>query len=156
MRGREIMKTGRDLIIFDLDGTLALDAHRVPFLRQTPKDWASYFDLCHLDTPNSALVSTYRALLADGHFVEIWTGRAGEYWEKTEFWIKTHLGPVPDRLRMRPIGERLDDNELKRRWLHETRSVGDQVVLVFEDRRRVVEMWREEGVLCAQVAEGNF
>jgi phosphoserine phosphatase len=150
------MKTGRDLIIFDLDGTLALDYHRASFLRQTPKDWTSYFALCHLDFPNHPLVSTYRALLADGHFVEIWTGRAGEYRAQTEEWIKSHLGPVPDRLRMRPVGDRMDDNELKRSWLAEARSAGDQVVLVFEDRRRVVEMWREEGVLCAQVAEGNF
>jgi len=146
----------RNIIVFDLDGTLALDDHRAHNLEKRPKDWESYFALCHLDAPNSPLIDTYRALLGDGHFVEIWTGRAGEYRAKTEEWIKTHLGPVPDRLRMRPPGDRTDDNEMKKSWLYEARASGDQVILVFEDRQRVVKMWRDEGVLCAQVADGNF
>lgn len=30
------------------------------------------------------------------------------------------------------------------------------VQMVFEDRARVVDMWRKRGVLCAQVAPGDF
>jgi len=28
--------------------------------------------------------------------------------------------------------------------------------VVFDDRDRVVKMWRENGIRCFQVAEGNF
>jgi hypothetical protein len=156
MIGRELLKRGRDIIVFDLDGTLADGTHREHHLHKRPKDWETYFALCHLDAPCGPLVDTYRALLGDGHFVEIWTGRIAETRVATEEWIKANLGPTPDRLRMRPVGDRTDDNELKRLWLAEARAAGDQVILVFEDRRRVVEMWRAEGIVCAQVAEGDF
>ena len=31
-----------------------------------------------------------------------------------------------------------------------------RLVAVFEDRKRVVDMWRENGVTCYQVAPGDF
>jgi hypothetical protein len=32
----------------------------------------------------------------------------------------------------------------------------DDVVAVFDDRDKVVNMWRENGLTCMQVAYGNF
>ena len=31
-----------------------------------------------------------------------------------------------------------------------------RLVMVFDDRDRVVNMWRRNGVVCAQVAPGDF
>ena len=30
------------------------------------------------------------------------------------------------------------------------------IICVFDDRNKVVDMWREEGFLCCQVADGDF
>lgn len=145
-------------IIFDLDGTLALDTHRVPHLREGKKDWEKYFSLCEGDAPNHPIIETLN-LLWIGYDIQIWTGRAGEYETQTRRWLDKFIPDMnlkPDRLRMRPPGDRTDDFELKRRWLHELRQQGHEVLLVFEDRKRVVDMWRSEGVVCCQVAPGDF
>jgi hypothetical protein len=57
---------------------------------------------------------------------------------------------------MRPEGERREDCEVKRELLAQIRADGYNPVMVFEDRDRVVAMWREEGLRCLQVAPGNF
>jgi hypothetical protein len=33
---------------------------------------------------------------------------------------------------------------------------GFRPIMAFDDRNQVVEMWRQRGVPCAQVADGNF
>lgn len=73
---------------------------------------------------------------------------------ETLAWLARHgidLDDVP--LRMRLVGDHRPDTELKAGWLAEVRSKPD---LVFEDRSSVVEMWRSHGIICAQVAPGNF
>lgn len=111
-----------------------------------------------------------------GHRVEIWSGRGeGEgasVRRKTLAWLRRHAGisvrnlgdgkEAPpwgfeiERLLMRAHSDHTPDHELKRRWLHEVRSLESTVDVVFDDRDRVVAMWREEGVPCFQVAPGAF
>lgn len=145
------------IIVFDLDGTLALDTHRSHHLMGENKNWKLYFDLCESDPPNAPIVQMYDNLIgAPEARVEIWTGRVDSHEVPTIRWIEDHLIYPPDRLRMRSADDRTDDDQMKRAWLNEAREVGDEVILAFEDRQRVVDMWREEGVVCAQVAEGDF
>jgi len=59
-------------------------------------------------------------------------------------------------LRMRQPHDYRPDHELKREWLKQARAQGEWPNLVFEDRDRVVEMWRKEGIICCQVAPGDF
>ena len=47
-------------------------------------------------------------------------------------------------------------DSIKRGWLHEARAQNRVSHLVFDARRRVVHMWRHEGVRCCQVAPGDF
>jgi hypothetical protein len=54
-----------------------------------------------------------------------------------------------------------NDAVLKERWLNQLvdlRLGGNitQIKGVFDDRNQVVKMWREKGLTCFQVAEGNF
>lgn len=144
------------LVIFDLDGTLADDSHRSHLLRENPKRWNEYFALCHLDAPKPEVVELAKTL-SETYSVVIWSGRSESVRSPTLQWAAVHLADVfVDEIRLRPVEDRTDDNELKRRWLAEHRAAGGQVLCVFEDRARVVEMWRAEGVLCCQVAKGDF
>ena len=49
----------------------------------------------------------------------------------------------------------MPDEKLKLQWLNEM-DWKDDVVAVFDDRDKVVNMWRENGLTCMQVAYGNF
>ncbi len=145
------------IIVFDLDGTLALDDHRVHHLRGQEKNWDAYFAACPADAPNKPIIQIYDNLIGSpGARVEIWTGRIDQYLEATLQWIEDNCLHAPDFLQMRRADDRTQDTELKRMWLSTARAQGNEVILAFEDRKRVVDMWRSEGVVCAQVAPGDF
>lgn len=151
----------RPLYIFDLDGTLALCEHRQHLVRQKHPDWNAFFDACVDDTPNLPVVYTMHklSLMAD---VEIWSGRSARVRPQTERWLRDHsvvinLETNVTRLRMRDEGDFKPDELLKYEWLmslsdHDRR----RLVAVFDDRDKVVQMWRENGVSCFQVANGGF
>jgi len=144
-------------IIFDLDGTLALDHARAVHLKKDPKDWDSYFSLAASDLPHGPIHSIFHALWANGAEIEVWTGRIESLREITLAWCEEHGLPIDsEMLRMRPTGSRQEDTEMKREWLLAERALGNEVILAFEDRQRVVNMWRAEGVVCCQVAPGDF
>lgn len=140
-------------VVFDLDGTLALTEHREHFLKADPKDWRGFYAACDGDKPCFPIVQAAMAFLCDGHRVEIWSGRSDEVAEKTEAWLREHgLGLLP--LRMRPASDHQPDTSLKAAWLE--RCGDHRPDLVFEDRTSMVGMWRSHGIVCAQVAPGDF
>jgi len=57
---------------------------------------------------------------------------------------------------MRPDDDRRPDDEIKAEILGRMRETGLQPLMAFDDRDKVVAMWRANGVPCAQVAEGAF
>ena len=84
--------------------------------------------------------------------VEFWTGRDEKYRKLTEDWIAQHLNYVDVSLRMRPLGDRRPDWEVKREMI----KLHGKPDIVFEDRSQVVKMWREEGIRCLQVCDGDY
>ncbi len=136
--------------VFDLDGTLANTDHRAHLV--AAKDWRGYFAACDLDPPHAHVIAVAHALINAGHRVEIWSGRSDEVRDKTEAWLAEHgLGGIP--LRMRQAGDYTPDEVLKRQWLIDADRIPD---MIFDDRAKVVRMWRAMGVPCAQVAPGEF
>ena len=49
----------------------------------------------------------------------------------------------------------MDDRKLKLQWLDEM-EWKDDVICVYDDRQKVVDMWREIGLTCMQVAPGEW
>lgn len=153
--------THRPLYIFDLDGTLADITHRLHFIQKTPKDWDGFFAACWNDTPIFRVVQTMRHLMQSGADTWVWSGRDELAIDATRDWLTLHATagfPVNSRaLRLRPHGDHRDDAVLKKEWLYKMRPEDRaRLVAVFEDRKRVVDMWREDGVTCYQVAPGDF
>jgi hypothetical protein len=148
------MSTRSMFVVFDLDGTLALNEHRQHFVDRPvgQKDWKGFFAACDRDRLFWQVARVLQVLDATGNHVEIWSGRSGEVIDKTRAWLAQHgLAHVP--FRCRDEGDHTPDHELKKSWLDASSTKPD---LVFEDRASVVSMWRENGIACAQVAEGNF
>lgn len=149
------------LIVFDLDGTLALIEHRRHLVAGRQKDWRSFFAACVRDEPHKAVILAFHAHLPV-HEVHIWSGRSDEVRPETEAWLARYLeldDPkhfFRERLRMRRKGDFTADDKLKKSWLDEVRASGRDVDLVYDDRQKVVDMWRANDVPCFQVAPGDF
>lgn len=133
-------------ILVDLDGTLALMDGRSPF------EWHRVGE----DRPNLPVILTVRALAATGVAVVYLSGRDGSCRDATEAWLAAHVG-VPGPLHMRASGDTRKDAIVKRELFHTHVESQHQVLFVIDDRRQVVEMWRDElGLTCFQVAPGEF
>jgi hypothetical protein len=85
--------------------------------------------------------------------VVIFSGRSDEVRQETEDWLNKHQVPY-NLLLMRKAGDFTADEELKRAWLAQFPK--EQILCIFDDRNKVVKMWRDEGVPCFQVADGDF
>jgi phosphoglycolate phosphatase-like HAD superfamily hydrolase len=149
-------------VIFDLDGTLALiDKRRVLSARPDGKiNWQIFFDPknIELDEPNWPVIEMFKAMKSLGHRVIIFSGRDSINKEATQAWLDKY-GIQPDILRMRPQGSFTPDDKLKKDWLYQLPEVGialEDILCIFDDRDKVVKMWRENGISCFQVAEGSF
>ena len=146
-------ENSKDVLIFDLDGTLALCDHRRHFVEGKDKDWNAFYEACDEDLPNKHLISILKSFESK-YQIAILSGRSSQVREKTERWLKEHE-IFPDILLMRSADDYTPDDVLKKSWLDQYFNK-EKVVAVFDDRKKVVDMWRREGLLCLQVAEGNF
>lgn len=147
-------------IIFDIDGTLADCSHRRYYIEKPNNDWGAFYAGMAKDTPTylATLLSTGVFNFALPIFV---TGRPEEYRYTTEQWLLAYTrirfpGNKPPILLMRPDGDYTPDDDLKRRIYIDQIKPHFDIQLVFDDRNKVVKMWRSLGLECWQVAEGNF
>lgn len=132
-------------IICDLDGTLAWLNGRSPFAYQQ----------CNTDLLNEAVFKILQQFW-DTHKIFIITGRSEICRTETEEWLKRH-GVKYHQLFMKPQGqERRKDVETKREIFEAHLRNRYNVDFALDDRNRVVEMWRQLGIICLQVADGNF
>ena len=70
-----------DVVIFDIDGTLVDETHRKE--HRDNKDWDTYFDLCHLDTPIQHMVDLVKDYKDKGYEIWLMSGRYVSCEEKT-------------------------------------------------------------------------
>lgn len=134
-------------IIVDIDGTLALKSNRSPF------DWHRVGE----DTPNLSVVNLVKEIAQSGFHKEIiiFSGRDSICKSQTEEWLCQHEIPY-HQLYMRPNGNCEKDSVIKSRLFDEHVRGKYNVEFVLDDRDQVVEMWRSIGLVCFQVAYGDF
>ena len=73
--------------------------------------------------------------------------------EHRRHWLDKFKVPF-QLLKMRPADDFTPDEKLKRQWIAEYDLAN--ILCVFDDRKKVVDMWRELGLTCFQVAPGDF
>lgn len=146
-------------VIFDLDGTLALiEKRRQLATKDNGKlDWNIFFLPANigLDEPNVPVIKTFQAMKDAGFNVGIFSGRDSISRKETESWLAEN-GIRPDFLYMRPQGSFMKDDILKKKWLDQLLADGKNVMCAFDDRDKVVKMWRDNGISCFQVNYGDF
>lgn len=148
-----------DTIIFDIDGTLADLSHRLKWVSGEVKDWERFYqDVCgdEVIVPIAQLFALYASSLPSSSKLICITGRPERTRSATLKWFREKIGPEPDAIYMRKDHDFRPDVEIKREWVEKLREEGHNIILAFEDRDRVVKMYRDLGIQCCQVAEGAY
>lgn len=154
-------------VLVDLDGTVCNVAHRLHLAQA--KEWDDFHALLMDDEPVAEIVELLRMIefaASVGWPVEILavTGR-GEQWRGLTFdWFTKHSIPI-DEVLMRPTDDYTPDGELKIRLIEQyfaerygpgQAAATNRVLFAIEDRDRVVEAYRNYGIKCWQVAQGEY
>ena len=141
------------IIIVDIDGTVSRVGDRLKYILQEKKDWTSFYDSCFEDKPIQDVITMLHCLQHHFEFV-FCTGRRESVREKTEQWLENYK--LFGRVLMRKNGDTRHDTITKPELLEENGISLSQIHFVLEDRNSMVKKWRELGLTCLQVADGDF
>jgi phosphoglycolate phosphatase-like HAD superfamily hydrolase len=145
----------RKNIIFDVDGTIADVEHRRHFVSEG-SDWNAFREATVDDTPVQWVCDIAKRFIAQGESVAFFSARNESEREITEKQISEWIGDDHSGLFLRPNGDFRPDDEFKSDLATRFEQIGGKIDLVFDDRNKVVEMWRQRGTTVVQVADGDF
>lgn len=165
-------------VVFDIDGTLANAEHRLHFIKDTAyfvgdplkPNWDAFLSTEQMmsDAPIPQTWAIMEGLISEGARIIFITGRPERERASTWEWLTEEdcecrhypsrylIANTSNRLYMRSDGDRRPSSVTKEECLMRARKDGLNPTLVFEDRKDDTEMWRRNGLLCCQVAEGNY
>jgi len=141
--------------IFDIDGTLADGSSRQHYLDKTPHNWDGWYSEVIRDKLYLDVAKFVDYGISRGIRIILCTGRDERCRADTEQWLRDYEIKY-DILYMRTHKDFRNDEIIKKEMLDDMRSRGYNPTMAFEDRDRVVKMWRENGIRCMQVAPGDF
>jgi len=127
-----------DCIIVDVDGTLAYKCDRDIF------DYSKVID----DIPNKGLIDILQIMrIAESVCpkIIILSGREDSSRQHTKSWFNKNEIPF-DYLFMRKTGDHRDDTIVKKELYEEHIKGKYNVIGVFDDRPKVIRMWKEQGL----------
>lgn len=157
-------------VIFDIDGTVADGRHRQPFIQpesglNKDKDWKSYKASAHLDPRWDGMHFVYQAVwyarqnsLITSQYDEgskgysprldilFVSGREQTEEQITKEWLGENQFFDYTDLFMRPKGDYRADDIIKEEILDQHILPHWDVICVFDDRPRVVRMWKSRGL----------
>lgn len=171
-------------ILCDIDGTLAEIEHRRHYVKekcercggdgrdgkQCPnedvgvrherKDWQNFYAEMDGDSLREEVYADVEATLAasreQGHktYLILFSARPANYRKQTESWLERMGVDDYTTLIMRRAGDSREDSLVKRELLHKYFKDKSKIIKVFDDRPRVVRMWRDEGLAVVDVGDG--
>ncbi len=145
----------KEVIIVDMDGTLTNCEHRLHYIESEDKDWTSFHDNMHLDKVNQWCRRIIESFDAQGVGAVIVTGRAKSYHLKTCEWLDKNNIPYLE-LYMRSDEDQREDAQIKKDIFLQSVSKKWKPIFVLDDRKSVVQMWRDLGLICLQPDWGDF
>lgn len=155
---------GTEFTICDIDGTLADLSHRMYFLYddieklipKQKKDWGGFFRASDQDRFRSDVWAMVKEASPEGNIILV-SARPEDYRNQTTTWLLTHdiiEGLDYKTLIMRKSGDRRDDDIVKKEILDRYFRLY-KIRKVFDDRPRVIRMWRENGLDVVDVGSGR-
>ena len=154
------------LVVFDLDGTIADVRHRMHHIKPNPshdpvtgKRVPRRYDLFHAACGQDGVIHPVAQIYED--FVRnpdvtviVLSGRDHSEYDKTVYWFQTRGLLLPDELILKQGDQMVPDTEQKARIADELEAkYGRKISMVFDDRDRVVKMWKERGTFVFNVEQ---
>jgi len=135
-----------NIILFDIDNTLANMDHRAHYLQREHVDWVEFEQQAIYDPPIIETIMAAQAYKAVGKQVWCWTGRTERIRSLTETWLLNHGVPF-SQLLMKPVGNEEPTELTKLNWLNNAPVPRDRVICAYDDDPRVIQVLREKGGL---------
>ena len=146
------LKDKNPCFVFDLDGTLCDVSHRRQWVATQPKNWDAWNAGISEDKPNMPVLEVLHRL-SNVYDIVLVSGRGSEYRQPTIDWLRKHGVHFSD-LYMRTEGDFRPDDEVKSELADQVEK-DYRIVGVFDDRKRVVDMWIKRGIFVFDVAQGG-
>lgn len=146
-------------IIIDIDGTLSDPEHRLELIRdRDPPQWDAFYDAAENDPALNVLCDLVQQLMGEANRIVFVTGRVERIRKPTDKWLCHHLDCVTTDylMMMRRDGDHRKDDIVKAEMLMSLRQLGFNPVMAIEDRARIAEMYRTEGLVVLQCAKGDY
>lgn len=148
------------VVVFDLDGTLADDSHRLHYIEDSQgaallhPDWRFYYKALSEDTPRWPIVKLMHGIVPAYMEcrAEIWTGRSEQYRERTEAWLYKHKIRY-SALRMRADWDKSSNVQVKA-LMYERAAVKPK--LIVDDNLKVIEYFQGLGVMTLAAGTKYF
>lgn len=152
-------KPGKNIVLCDIDGTLADIKHRLHFVKDNPekKDWKSFFDAMWDDTPRLETIDKLMQYEEKGHPIILISARPEDYREVTEAWLEARVFKGYEAhltLFMRKSGDKRPDTDVKQEIYDKYFKDKYPIEVVFDDRPSIIRMWRSNGVNVEDVGAG--
>jgi predicted kinase len=132
-------------VIFDMDGTLS-DMVGI----RKPYEWKK----CIHDKPRKDIINMLN-MYSEENYIIILSGRDSICRPETEAWLDMYNVKY-DYLFMRDVGDNRSDPIIKEEIFNREIEPYYDVMFVVDDRQRMVNHWRNMGVQCLQVQNGDF
>ena len=135
---RELECMPSQIVVVDIDGTIADASHRQHYLNQTPKRWKGFMSACVDDTPISETVEWIDSLPEDVG-VALQTGRWPQQKELTIQWLHEH------RIRWDLLISRSYHDkyvpvvDYKTSGISELLEYGYEIMLVLDDDPKIIQ-----------------
>lgn len=142
-----------ELVIFDIDGTLADVSERVHHIKGKPRNWNAFNEGMAKDKAIHSMLRLCNILFASGLYIVLCSGRSEKNRPETIEWLNRQ-GIQFHELLLRREEDYRPDAVVKRELIQSLDK--NNILFVVEDRSRVVEMWRSEGLTCLQCAPGEY
>lgn len=143
------------LIVFDIDGTLANIEHRRCYVATKPRNWKAFNAAIPHDSPYEDMIYMVNLFGETNHTIILCSGRSEEERTMTEEQMNK-FGVCYNKLYMRPAKDYRDDSIIKTELLQQIRQEFGEPYLWFDDRQRVVDAIRAQGIRVLQVMPGDF
>tara|TARA_A100001015_G_C14978441_1_gene708358 strand:- start:211 stop:648 length:438 start_codon:yes stop_codon:yes gene_type:complete len=138
----------KNIILCDIDGTVANNDHRQHFL-EGKKDWDGFFSELSNDTPITPIINLVIDEQASGKEIVFLTGRPERYRYSTTLWLKEYFD-FEFRLLMRRNNDQRNKLEIKKE-IFKNNLEPEKIFCCYENDNKLIEMWINLGIKVIDV-----
>tara|TARA_B100000989_G_scaffold286656_1_gene255521 strand:- start:456 stop:890 length:435 start_codon:yes stop_codon:yes gene_type:complete len=133
----------KNIILCDIDGTVANNDHRQYFL-EGKKDWDGFFSELSNDTPIIPIINLVKEEHANGKEIVFLTGRPERYRYSTTLWLKEYFD-FEFGLLMREDNDQSNKIIVKDK-IFQKKFNYEEISYVIDNDQKLLEMWREKNL----------